>query len=171
MMLPAWLYLATLFAAGWFCCRCQAPYDPPPCGICTADDDAMSITIAGLSNGTYCTGCAYFNATFILARQSGNACLWQRQATYYHCGPYLAIHKMTVIATTLAPGTSKGFIAGLEATYFLSGIGHVEYTRRRWNSGSASSFDCTATRVTSSYLYLQDSGCDGWSTATITINP
>ena len=29
-MVTPWLYLSTLFSAGWFYCRCN-PYDPPPC--------------------------------------------------------------------------------------------------------------------------------------------
>jgi len=171
MMLPAWLYLATLFAAGWFCCRCQTPYDPPPCGICSADDNAMSITIAGLSNGTYCSGCSFFNATFVLARTAGNACKWEKTGYGGNCGGLGEYYIMNVLATVLSPGSNYGFRAAVEARYAQGGSVHPEYVTRRYNSGAATPFDCTATRTTTLYTYLQDAGCDGWSTATITINP
>jgi hypothetical protein len=169
-MIPTWLYLATLFCAGWFCCRCQTPFDPPPCGICTADSDALSITIAGLSNAT-CSGCAFFNATFILPRTAGNACKWQKTGIGGNCNTLGQPYIMSVLAGTLSPSSNVGFHAGVQVSSYYSGTMNIEYTNRRWNSGSTADFDCTATRVTSAYTYLQDTGCNGWSTATITINP
>lgn len=163
------MFLCVVALAAWF--PCCTPYDPPPCAKCSADDDAMSITIAGLSNGTYCSGCSFFNATFVLARSSGDACKWVKTGYGGNCGGVGEYYVMTVLATVLSPGTNYGFLAGLEARYQQGGTIHIEYVNRRWNSGVASAFDCTATRTTTLYTYLQDAGCNGWSTATIEINP
>lgn len=178
-MLPAWLYLATLFAAGWFCCRCTGTYDPPPCTKCTDDNDHVAVKPISVGNG-YCVCNTYFNTTWICARQSGNACKWARAVSFTPplapCGTY-GSYAVWAEVMEVALGGKIGWKAGISFSGYIDGSLRSGYIRWIWNSGASSDIDCTATQTLGYELHYDPadiygafSMCSGHSSTTCQVN-
>lgn len=169
MTFSLWLSTVAFAMTWWWCSQCAS--DPPAlCGYCTDDGDNVSLTISGMSNGTYCSGCSFFNATFILPRVTGQPCVWRKTGVGGNCQSIGEQYVLEAVATAIPPSGNYGYIVNVQGTYFYQGLGHTEYSTRRWNSGAQADYDCTAQRVTSAYLYFQDQGCVGWSTLSVVVN-
>ncbi len=163
------LFAAAMLGMAWFpwCCC----VDPPPCGYCSTDAETVAVTISGISDGVVCSGCSFFNATFILPRLNYNACVWQKYGyAGTNCSGISSTYTITA-AVRLDLSSHKIWEVGLQNIYFVSGVSHLEYGRNRYDSGSTATMDCTATRATTNYINVTDEGCAGYSTMSVTINP
>ena len=161
------MFLFVVAMAAWFpCCN---PYDPPPCGSCSADSDTVSVTFTGAVDGA--CDCDWINATFILSRLSGNACAWRTQGTFA-CGVG-GSYTITAEATDIPPGSPvrKGWRVTLGIAIPAGGISNI--ITYQWRSASSTSFDCTATQsLTLLSAASVPALCDttAWSSSTCTVN-
>lgn len=167
----------------WRCC-CGTVVDPPPCTACTADASTVTLTISGATDST-CNQCnEFFNGTYILSRKLTNACLWTYTNYNHVCWSsgggivYYGQLYIQAAAQQLFPSSAKGWNVGIiyAVTWFPAGYPWPTYTQNliyRWNSGSSSPFDCTATRSLSLHSYVPDpvaQPCANLDSLTITIN-
>lgn len=164
----------------WYGCQCVV--DPPPCNVCTADAATLTVQISGLVDDA-CANCNEMDATYIVSRTGGDACLWW--AYIYRSGctgsPFFfgTWMRLALRAKVLAPSANQGWelhIDTNQGTFIdpYSGPGS-NYAIYRWNSGSTADFDCTATRTLTLNTYVPDptaanNPCD-ISALTITVNP
>ena len=157
-------YLAfTLFLAGmaWYPCGCATG-----CDKCSATDTHPTVTIAN-ATGYNCV-CNYFNKTWVLNPDVGNACRW----FYYEFAGFLCGVPPVVGGFTVSAEVKT--IAGTyqwEAIVDWGGTGGSGQVIFRWDSGAATPFDCTATR-TLTYVSHSDPwpGCANHSSWTCQVN-
>jgi hypothetical protein len=169
--LVAWLIFGgAMLGMAWFPWCCCDIADPPPCNKCSADSTTVAVTVSGISNGVVCSNCSWWNATFILTRTASNSCLWTKWGNWPCSGGSPAQYYVGAFATTdLA--THRIWQASIQNIYASGGTAHLEYGRNKYDSGSASAMDCTATRTTTNDINVTDQGCAGYATMTVTINP
>lgn len=150
---------------GWFAPgTCGCCYDPPPCGFCSADNDTITLTIGGFSGMSVC-GCArVFNGVWTLPREYANACYYLQTYTYT-CVPGGAPRYVNMEAWVTGDGTHLCWFAQL----YFQGV----FYNYKWDSGSMSAFDCTATRTltfTSISGSFGATPCTGYASTTCQIN-
>lgn len=123
------------------CCH----YDTPPCDICSADADAISVTLSGIENAD--CDCSWLNATFILARDSADACLWLTSGKFI-CS-YGATGEYSIRAKAAAVITSDGVLRyGWYVSVRVWVIPrHADWVEFAWVNTVSGVFDCTATRT------------------------
>jgi len=151
---------------GWHTRCCSE--DPPPCYLCNADADAISVTLAGLSNGD-CV-CSGLNATHILSRLATNACSWRKATSLVSCGGWYGLVSYSLIASV---GT--GFMGRPEWTVNLRVYGglpyqELAYVSWRWNSSTSDPIDCTAARTLTQIAVPAGTVCSNWGSMTCQVN-
>lgn len=172
-----WLLSLPLFAMvakSWYPWCCCDIVDPPPCSNCTADANTVSITVSGATDD-YCNQCdEAFNGTFVAVRDPSVSCRWIYSNYVWPCrvvgSSFLfGARGFVLSAQTLFPSANKGWNLSLT----VGANFHNDTAIYRWNSGSTSSFDCTATRSLSNYVFTPDptqSTCANLNGLTITVN-
>lgn len=128
---------------------------PPPCTGCSVDPgDTVPVTFSGFTDAGFCKCGTWFNATFVLTRDSLNPCYWRAsgywgcKSTYiYSYGSYYEIK----LNLTIDP-VSGNYI--WLCTLYIGGWLYAY----QWNSGTSSPIDCTATRTLALAYYMNWTG-------------
>lgn len=138
----AWYLAFTLFLAGlvWFpCCGGTAE-----CTWCSADSDSVSVTLAGFTNGTFCTNCAGFNTTYVLAREAGTTCSWHYHSQW-KCDSFASFTDYDITATAVGGGAFVYWQVLVTITTYHGG-NWTNYILYRYVSDSSTEMDCTVER-------------------------
>jgi len=132
----------------WYPC---CPDIEIPCDICSADADAISVTLSGIENAS--CDCSWLNATFILARAGPgeslwpDSCLWLTSGkficSYGATGEYSIRAKAEAVITPI--GVSRyGWHVSIRVGVFPR---HIDWVEFAWVNTVSGVFDCTATRT------------------------
>ncbi|MHB8953573.1 MAG: hypothetical protein ACYC4U_11435 [Pirellulaceae bacterium] len=149
------------FAISRPCCTTTAE-----CPRCSADTDSVSVTLGGISSST--CDCSSLNATFVLARNSSDPCLWEYLGSFY-CATYGTVGVSVLASVISGLGGRYYWSVTLQLTWSPFGLAEITWL---WDSGAATAFDCTAEQTLSvnSYTSPTPTICTDWATMTCQVN-
>jgi hypothetical protein len=128
----------------WFPCCGGAS---PPCVHCSTDDSTVTATFGNITDDN-CAACDTFNASWVLDRDDINMCVWEKYGVL-NCGGSTGTLSYRIVAwVTFDADAHKIWWCNL--LYYHSSwmlYWPAEKYTFKYDSGSSSTMDCTATQT------------------------